>query len=59
MAVSEGVVRQRKLTNEQLPKTGDRNSNLTLLGILFAMCQFIFLNVRSKSYLARFTNRKK
>ncbi|HFI0035812.1 TPA: LPXTG cell wall anchor domain-containing protein, partial [Streptococcus suis] len=59
MAVSEGVVRQRKLTNEQLPKTGDKNSNLTLLGILFAMCQFIFLNVRSKSYLARYTDRKK
>ncbi|HFU3984756.1 TPA: hypothetical protein ACGO2X_001039, partial [Streptococcus suis] len=59
MAVSEGAVRQRKLTNEQLPKTGDKHSNLTLLGILFAMCQFIFLNVRSKSYLARFTDRKK
>ncbi|HFI0791965.1 TPA: ZmpA/ZmpB/ZmpC family metallo-endopeptidase [Streptococcus suis] len=59
MAVSEGAVRQRKLTNEQLPKTGDKHSNLTLLGVLFAMCQFIFLNVRSKSYLARFTDRKK
>ncbi|HEM6339218.1 TPA: YSIRK-type signal peptide-containing protein [Streptococcus suis] len=59
MVVSEGAVRQRKLTNEQLPKTGDKHSNLTLLGILFAMCQFIFLNVRSKSYLARFTDRKK
>ncbi|MGQ7367448.1 ZmpA/ZmpB/ZmpC family metallo-endopeptidase [Streptococcus suis] len=52
-------VRSRIGTNGQLPATGDKNNNLALLGILSAICQFIFLKVRSKSYLARYTDRKK
>ncbi|HFI0352105.1 TPA: ZmpA/ZmpB/ZmpC family metallo-endopeptidase [Streptococcus suis] len=52
-------VRSRIGTNGQLPATGDKNNNFALLGILSAICQFIFLKVRRKSDLAIFTDRKK
>ncbi|HEL2737915.1 TPA: YSIRK-type signal peptide-containing protein [Streptococcus suis] len=51
-------VRSRIGTNGQLPATGDKNNNLALLGILSAICQFIFLKVRRKSDVAIFTDRK-
>ncbi|HFI0240331.1 TPA: ZmpA/ZmpB/ZmpC family metallo-endopeptidase [Streptococcus suis] len=51
-------VRSRIGTNGQLPATGDKNNNLALLGIMSAICQFIFLKVRRKSDLAIFTDRK-
>ncbi|HFI2693005.1 TPA: LPXTG cell wall anchor domain-containing protein, partial [Streptococcus suis] len=51
-------VRSRIGTNGQLPATGDKNNNFALLGILSAICQFIFFKVRRKSDLAIFTDWK-
>ncbi|NJW41853.1 ZmpA/ZmpB/ZmpC family metallo-endopeptidase [Streptococcus suis] len=49
MAVPVSAVEQKKLSNRQLPETGDKN-NLVLVGLMLALFNLVFLKHGKKSH---------